>query len=44
MYIVDELKYPALLGIEDNVTNSQGSISRWKFIALKVQYTTLDYS
>jgi hypothetical protein len=23
------------------VTNSQGSISRWKFITLKVQYTTL---
>jgi hypothetical protein len=26
------------------VTNSQGSISRWNFITLTVQYTTLDYS
>jgi hypothetical protein len=27
-----------------SVTNSQGSISRWKFNTLKVQYTTLDYT
>jgi hypothetical protein len=26
------------------VINLQGSISRWKFITLRIQYTTLDYS
>jgi hypothetical protein len=26
------------------VTNLLGSISQWKFITLRVQYTTLDYS
>jgi hypothetical protein len=33
----------ALLGLKYIVTYS-GSISRWNFIALKIQYTTVNYS
>jgi hypothetical protein len=29
---------------DDTITNLLGSISQWKFITLRVQYTTLVYS
>jgi len=29
---------------ENNIVTYSGSVSRWKFFTLTVQYTTLDYS
>jgi hypothetical protein len=45
LFIVQDLRVLVnLVAAESIVTNLLGSISRWKFITLRVQYTTLDYS